>query len=340
MISDLDGAQLRAHLAARGGRTPVRDRPRAAAASRTGAAGSSPASPPAGPTAFGHLLKPDVAAPGGAILSSTMPAVRRAVRRLRRDEHGRAARGRRGRAAAPAPSGLVAAAGQVRARHRRPGTAWGDTARTVEASVLLAGGGLVNVPRADDPLVFTDPVSLSFGDLNVTRRRAPDAAGSSRRGRGRRRRHVEGRDAAAVGDARRDARGRRRRSPCRRAATRRSASPRAPRQARPPATNYGFLVLRRGETVRADPVPLLRHAARRSGRSTPVPAAALPGRRHARGRSHVSVTATRPRRSARRPTTSARRWTRSGAETLYVMRVNDPVANFGVAVDRSRAPAR
>src|SRR5207247_6708215 len=29
----------------------------------------------AGPTAFGHQLKPDVAAPGGQILSSTLPAV-------------------------------------------------------------------------------------------------------------------------------------------------------------------------------------------------------------------------------------------------------------------------
>src|SRR4029078_11920678 len=54
------------------------------------------------------------------------------------------------------------------------GPAWGDTARTQEASVLLDGAGLANVPRADDPKLFTTPVSLSFQDLDVT-------AGSARR---------------------------------------------------------------------------------------------------------------------------------------------------------------
>jgi hypothetical protein len=49
------------------------------------------------------------------------------------------------------------------------GPAWGNTARTQEAPVLLQGGGLVDVTRADQPLLFTSPVSLSFGDLNVNR---------------------------------------------------------------------------------------------------------------------------------------------------------------------------
>jgi hypothetical protein len=47
------------------------------------------------------------------------------------------------------------------------GVAWGDTARTQEAPVTLEGGGLVALPRAADPQLFTDPVSLSFEDLNV-----------------------------------------------------------------------------------------------------------------------------------------------------------------------------
>ena len=47
--------------------------------------------------------------------------------------------------------------------------AWGDTARTQEAPVTLEGGGLVSLPRAADPELFTDPVSLSFEDLVVTR---------------------------------------------------------------------------------------------------------------------------------------------------------------------------
>jgi Subtilase family len=47
------------------------------------------------------------------------------------------------------------------------GPAWGDTGRTQEASVLLEGSGLVNVGAADDPKIFTEPGSLSFGDLNL-----------------------------------------------------------------------------------------------------------------------------------------------------------------------------
>ena len=45
--------------------------------------------------------------------------------------------------------------------------AWGDTARTKEASVLLEGGGLIDVAAANDPKLFAEPSSLSFGYLNV-----------------------------------------------------------------------------------------------------------------------------------------------------------------------------
>ena len=34
---------------------------------------------------------------------------------------------------------------------------------------MLQGAGLVNVPRADEPLIFTEPSSLSYSDLNVNR---------------------------------------------------------------------------------------------------------------------------------------------------------------------------
>jgi hypothetical protein len=50
------------------------------------------------------------------------------------------------------------------------GAAWADTARSEEAPVTLEGGGLVDLPRADRPLVFTEPASLSFQDLNVNLR--------------------------------------------------------------------------------------------------------------------------------------------------------------------------
>ncbi len=52
-------------------------------------------------------------------------------------------------------------------------TAWADTARTHEASVSLAGGGMVELTGADHPLVFAKPAVISFGDLNV--RRGPGA---------------------------------------------------------------------------------------------------------------------------------------------------------------------
>ena len=48
------------------------------------------------------------------------------------------------------------------------GAAWGNTERTSEAAVTLEGAGLINVARANDPQIFTDPASVSLGDLNVT----------------------------------------------------------------------------------------------------------------------------------------------------------------------------
>jgi Bacterial Ig domain/Subtilase family len=47
------------------------------------------------------------------------------------------------------------------------GPAWGDTAQTAEAPVLLEGAGLARLTQADDPQIFTDPQSLSFEDLDV-----------------------------------------------------------------------------------------------------------------------------------------------------------------------------
>ena len=60
------------------------------------------------------------------------------------------------------------------------GPAWADTAQTTEASVFLEGGGLIDVPSADDPKVFTSPSSLSFGDLNVKRGAASSGPAASR----------------------------------------------------------------------------------------------------------------------------------------------------------------
>ena len=48
------------------------------------------------------------------------------------------------------------------------GAAWGNTERTSEAAVTLEGAGLINVARANDPQIFSDPASVSLGELNVT----------------------------------------------------------------------------------------------------------------------------------------------------------------------------
>ena len=103
-----------------GGRAHDPRRPATRRRSRPAAAASITSFSSAGPTAFGHLLKPDVSAPGGADPLLDAARVRRlAVRRLRRHEHGDAARRGRGRAAAPAAPRLDAGAGQVGARCRR-----------------------------------------------------------------------------------------------------------------------------------------------------------------------------------------------------------------------------
>jgi len=121
-----------------------------------------------GLTAFGHQLKPDVGAPGGQILSSTLtiaggpfasfdgtsmaaPHVAGAAALLVQRHPGWTPR--------QLKSALVSTAG----------AAWADTARSVEAPVLTAGSGLTDVVAANDPKLFTDPVSLSFGDLDVSK---------------------------------------------------------------------------------------------------------------------------------------------------------------------------
>jgi len=48
------------------------------------------------------------------------------------------------------------------------GPAWADSRRTVESPISIEGAGLASLPAAYAPFVFTDPQSLSFGDLNVT----------------------------------------------------------------------------------------------------------------------------------------------------------------------------
>ncbi len=167
MIADLDGAGLRAYLSGTGGRTAIRIG-REHEELVTGRNGVVTSFSSAGLTAYGHLLKPDVGAPGGQILSSTTAFA-----------GGPFAVFDGTSMAAPHVTGAVAlllqrhrgwSPGQVKsALVLTAGTAWGDTARTVEAPVLTSGAGLVDALAANDPKLFSDPTSLSFSDLNVTR---------------------------------------------------------------------------------------------------------------------------------------------------------------------------
>jgi minor extracellular serine protease Vpr len=168
MISDLDGARLRAYLATTNGTAPVTvgripDR------IETGRSGVITSFSSAGLTAFRDLLKPDVTAPGGQILSSTLPEFTGGSPFAVFDGTSMATPHVAGAAALLVQLHPTWTAEQIKsALVSTTGTAWLDTGRTQEAPVTLAGSGLVDVNRAADPRVFTDPASLSFGDLDVT----------------------------------------------------------------------------------------------------------------------------------------------------------------------------
>ena len=167
-IADLDGARLRDFLVSVGGSAAVRFS-FAKHQLHPGRGGTIMFFSSAGPTAFGHLLKPDVSAPGGEILSSTLPRVRTAPF-APFDGTSMSAPHVAGAAALLLQRHPTWTTPQVRsALVSTAGPAWADTARTTEASVLVEGGGVIDIPRADDPQIFTTPSSLSFGDLNANR---------------------------------------------------------------------------------------------------------------------------------------------------------------------------
>jgi subtilisin family serine protease len=166
MISDLDGQDLVDATASTGGQARITVS-RDVFEINTGRSGVVADFSAGGPTDFAHLLKPDISAPGTQVLSSTLPEF----------------------AGSPfavfdgtsmATPHIAGSAALLLQRH--PGwtpkqiksalmlaavPAYSNTARTAEAPVLEEGAGLAWLPTADNPLIFSDPQSLSLGELNL-----------------------------------------------------------------------------------------------------------------------------------------------------------------------------
>jgi subtilisin family serine protease len=165
MIADQDGRRLIALLDARGGRAAARIGREYEELDETQRANVITSFSSSGPTDFGHLLKPDVAAPGGQILSSTLPNT----------DESRFAVFDGTSMATPHVAGSAALLLQLHptwtpaqvksALVNTAAPAWADSDRTQEAPVTDEGGGLVALPAADDPRIFATPATLSFQNL-------------------------------------------------------------------------------------------------------------------------------------------------------------------------------
>jgi subtilisin family serine protease len=117
-----------------------------------------------GPTPLSLRLKPEVSAPGVSIFSAAPGDSYASLSGTSR--------------AAPHVAGGVAlllqrhptwTPAQVKSALALTGdTAWADDRRTKELTTVRAGGGVIDLPRADNPLVFASPVALSFGFVGPT----------------------------------------------------------------------------------------------------------------------------------------------------------------------------
>jgi subtilisin family serine protease len=329
-ISDLDGGRLRAFAATTGGRTQMRF-PVAVQEVVTGRGGTITSFSSAGPTVFGHRLKPDVSAPGGQILSSTPP---RATGSTFSVFDGTSM-------AAPHVAGAAAlllelhrgwTPRQVKSALVSTATpAWADTAQTKEASVLLGGGGIIDLPAASDPRLFTDPSSLSFADLDVragARREATlltvsDAGGGA--GTWQVELHAQTATAGAslelppsldVGPG---------------GVVSLGVAATATADATP-GENYGFVVLRQGDVARRVPYAFL-VTRPQLALAEPLPLRKRQDGDTRRGVSRASVYCCPSAPFGLATDYTGRPMDESGAERVYVTHVNRPVANAGVSVE-------
>jgi subtilisin family serine protease len=117
-----------------------------------------------GPTPVSLAMKPDVSAPGVAILSSVPPR-----EGLWSEFSGTSM-------AAPHVAGAAAlllerhpgwTVEQVKSALVLTGKPVLGGTRGIEAPTIREGGGLVNLPEANDPLVFAEPTGISFGLVKV-----------------------------------------------------------------------------------------------------------------------------------------------------------------------------
>jgi subtilisin family serine protease len=112
----------------------------------------------AGPTPISLLLKPDVTAPGLGVLSSVPPNGWQEW-----DGTSMATPHVSGGAALLLQRHPTWTVEQVKSALASTGDAVHPSGKPGEVSVLREGGGRIDLPRADQPLIFTNPTSLDWG---------------------------------------------------------------------------------------------------------------------------------------------------------------------------------
>jgi len=328
MISDVDGQRIVTATAATGGIAKItigRDQLEI----ETGRSGIVTSFSSAGPTDFQHQLKPDVSAPGAQILSSTLPEFTGGSTFAVFDGTSMATPHIAGSAALLLQRHPGWTPKQVKsALMSTAAPAWADTNRTKEAPVLEEGAGLAWLPSADKPLVFSDPQSLSFGELNLTTATTSkqlvltlsDAGGGDGTWQ------VQLQSQSASPGASLDV------SPTLLMPPGGSAMLNVTAKAgTAPGDDYGFLVLRRGSDVRRIPYDFfVTRPGLASAKAVPLRTTQSGDTRKGQNRASVYRWPTAPFGLPPNPT--GQPMDDSGKERLYVTTLSKTVVNFGAAI--------